>query len=263
MLLPLCAALSLGADQPRIPTLDDLLLVKSVSGAQISPDGKWVAYGIAETDFKLDAFVTHIWLVNTGTGENLQLTRGDKSDSSFRWSPDGKWIAFTSGRAGDKDQIFVIRPDGGEAVQLTKCETDASGPVWSPNSKSIAFTATEPQPQALKDRKEHYGDFDVVREEYGYWKCWSSASSLARIPGCGSRRWRLCRSLPGSCAATGATSRASSPFCSTALPRSGTWSKFARLNGRAARPSRRRNRRRRPAAPSLPRPLKNLNDAIS
>src|SRR5262245_31932776 len=73
-------------DTRRVPTIDDLLLVKSAAGAQISPDGKWVAYTVSETDFRQDAYVTQIWLANTATGRTFQLTRGDKSSSNPQWS---------------------------------------------------------------------------------------------------------------------------------------------------------------------------------
>jgi len=157
----------------RIPTIDDLLQVKSIGGAQISPAGNWIAYTVNESDFKQDAFVTQIWLVNTAGGENFQLTRGEKSSSNPRWSPDGRWLAFLSTRVGDKNQIFVIRPNGGEAVQLTKCENGVNNFAWSEDGKHIAFTATEPTPQAQKDRKEHLGDYDVVRKDYNHAHLWT------------------------------------------------------------------------------------------
>ena len=49
------------ADQ-RVPTVDDLLTLKTIGGAQISPDGGLVAYTVTEADFDQDAFVTQIWL---------------------------------------------------------------------------------------------------------------------------------------------------------------------------------------------------------
>src|SRR5262245_62142098 len=81
-----------GADpERRVPTIDDLLALKSLGGARISPDGKWVAYGVTHTDFKQDAFVTQLWLADTAIGKTRQLTRGDKSAGNPQWSPDGKW----------------------------------------------------------------------------------------------------------------------------------------------------------------------------
>jgi Tol biopolymer transport system component len=125
-LLLICLLAPVAAGQHRVPTVDDLLNVKSLGGAQISPDGKWVAYTITESDFKQDAYVTHVWLVEAQSGRRYQLTRGDKSAGNPQWSPDGQWLTFTSNRIGDKNQIFVIRPDGGEATQLTKTENGVS-----------------------------------------------------------------------------------------------------------------------------------------
>src|SRR5262252_10569385 len=90
--------------QRRIPSVDDLINVKSLGGAQISPDGKYVAYTVSETDWKQDAFVTQIWLANTATSKTFQLTRGEKSAANPQWSPSGEWLAFTSNRIGDKNQ---------------------------------------------------------------------------------------------------------------------------------------------------------------
>ena len=159
--------------QRHVPTIDELLTLKSVGGAQISPDGKWVAYTVTYGDFKQDAFVTHIWLVAADGGKSLQLTRGDKSSTNPRWSPDGQWLAFLSNRVDDKNQIFLIDPSGGEAQQLTKSETAINGFSWSEDGNTIAYTATEPTAQPLKDRKDYYGDYDVVREGYSYVHLWT------------------------------------------------------------------------------------------
>ncbi len=167
LVLPLCAA------DRRAPTVDDLMNLKSVFGTVISPDGKYVAYPVSENDFKQDASVRHIWLANTATGATLQLTRGEKSCGDPQWSPDGKWLAFTSDRTGGKSQIYSISPEGGEAFPLTKSETAVNSFAWSLDGKSIAFTATEPEPKALKDRKEHLGEFQVVRKDYQYTHLWT------------------------------------------------------------------------------------------
>lgn len=168
------------ADGSRhVPTIDELLTIKSIGTAQLSPDGKWVAYTVTNADFKQDAFVTQVWLVEVGQGgtvgkgRTIQLTRGDKSSTNPRWSPDGAWLAFTSNRIEDKNQIFVINPAGGEAIQLTKSETAINNFSWSEDGRSIAYTATEPVPQISKDRKDYLGDYEVVRRDYTFAHLWT------------------------------------------------------------------------------------------
>jgi dipeptidyl aminopeptidase/acylaminoacyl peptidase len=177
-------------DRPRhVPTVDDLLTIKSVGGTQISPDGKWIAYTVSYGDFKQDAFITQIWLVASDGGKSFQLTRGEKSSTNPKWSPDGQWLAFLSNRVEDKNQIFLIDPLGGEAQQLTKSETAISNFAWSEDGKMIAYTATEPPLQPLKDRKEYFGDYDVVREGYSYVHLWTfDVAEATKTPVVGKQR---------------------------------------------------------------------------
>jgi dipeptidyl aminopeptidase/acylaminoacyl peptidase len=173
----------------RVPTVDDLFAVKSIGAGQISPDGRWLAYMIRDVDFKQDTYISHIWLANVATGETFQLTRGDKSCSGATWSPDSSRLAFVSSRGGDKPQIYIINPAGGEAQLLTKSETGVGGFDWSPDGKTIAFTAPEPTPKALKDRKDQYGDFEVVRGEYEFQHLWTfDVAAALREPQAGVQR---------------------------------------------------------------------------
>ncbi|MDQ3011750.1 MAG: S9 family peptidase [Acidobacteriota bacterium] len=180
---------SLALAQRRIPTVDDLLNVKPLGGAQISPDGKWVAYTVTESDFKQNAYVTHVWLANAATGKTLQMTRGEKSAGNPQWSPDSAWLAFTSNRAGDKNQIFALHPDGGEATQLTKTENGVGSFAWSHDGKSIAFSASDIDSKAAKERQEHLGGFEVVRKEYNHSHLWTfDVEEALKAPVAGTQR---------------------------------------------------------------------------
>ncbi len=159
--------------QSRVPSIDDLLNVRNLGGARISPDGSQVAYTVSETDWKQDAFVGQIWLANSTGGKPFQLTRGEKASGNMQWSPDGEWLAFTSSRVGDKSQIFAIRPKGGEAVQLTRAENGVNGYQWSHDGKSIAYTSSDTDSKAAKERQEYLGGFEVVRKEYGFAQLWT------------------------------------------------------------------------------------------
>ena len=168
-LLPLAAA------ERRVPTVDDLLTLKSIGGVQIAPDGTRIVFTQTEADFKQDAFVTQLWLADVKSGATMQLTRGEKSSNNPQWSGDGKWIAFTSPRAGDRSQLFAIDPRGGEAIQITKSETAINGFAWAPDGKTIAYSAPEALTAGQKDRKEQLGDFEVVRREYQHVHLWTVA----------------------------------------------------------------------------------------
>ncbi|HKX32658.1 MAG TPA: prolyl oligopeptidase family serine peptidase, partial [Blastocatellia bacterium] len=191
VLIFLCSMAGMVIAQRRLPTIEDLLTVKSLGGSQISPDGKWVAYTVTETDFKQDSYLTHVWLAQPATGRTYQLTRGEKSCNNAQWSPRGDWLTFTSNRVGDKSQLFAIRPDGGEAVQLTKAENGVNNYAWSKDGRQIAYTAPDADPQEVKARKDHLGDFEVVRREYDYSQIWTfDVAEALKAPLAGLQRTR-------------------------------------------------------------------------
>jgi dipeptidyl aminopeptidase/acylaminoacyl peptidase len=150
----------------KVPTVDDLINMKTLAGSRISPDGKWVAYGVSETDWSQDSYITQVWVANVATGERRQLTTHPKGAGNPQWSPDSKWLAFTSTREENRSQIFVIRPDGGEAQRLTKAESSVGGYGWSADGRAIAFSASDPDSKENKARVEKYGQFEQVRRDY-------------------------------------------------------------------------------------------------
>ncbi len=120
-------------------TFDNMIQMHRVGEAQVSPDGKWVAYTVSTPDMDANRGASNIWIVPTAGGASLQLTQSGH-DSSPVWSPDGKTIAFLSSRSGDS-QVYLLSMDGGEAKPLTHLSTGADIVKWSPDGKTIAFTS--------------------------------------------------------------------------------------------------------------------------
>ena len=152
----------------RVPTIDDLLNLRSIAGARISPDGRRVLYAVNAADWSADSYVAQLWMVDVATGERRQMTSHPKGASNPEWSPDGRWISFTSTRDDNKSQLFIMRPDGGEAQRITKAETGVFGYEWSRDSKQIAFVAADPESKAQKARNDKYAAFEQVRRDYTF-----------------------------------------------------------------------------------------------
>jgi dipeptidyl aminopeptidase/acylaminoacyl peptidase len=119
---------------------DDLIAMHRVVEAELSPDGKWVAYTVATPDMDANRNASNLWMAPVAGGDAIQLTRTGK-DSSPHWSPDGRSIAFLSARSGDS-QVYLLSMDGGEAHPLTKLSTGADFVKWSPDGKTVAFTSS-------------------------------------------------------------------------------------------------------------------------
>ncbi len=121
---------------------DDVFSLRGVSDPRLAPDGTTVAYVVTEIDRAANAYTGSIWLARLdGSEEPRRLTAGMKMDADPRWSPDGSRLAFTSNRAGDTMQLYVLPVAGGEARRLTSLKEDVGEAAWSPDGETIAFVS--------------------------------------------------------------------------------------------------------------------------
>ena len=101
LVMSLSAAAAKEQQPARTFTIDDLLKIRRVSDPQLSPDGRWIAYTIADTDKAANKRTTQIYIIPNDGGEPRALTNEKQSSQNPRWSPDGKRIAFVSARDGE------------------------------------------------------------------------------------------------------------------------------------------------------------------
>ena len=122
---------------------DTFMDMESVSGTNISPDGKQIVFAREWIDQMKDQSRTNLWVVDVDSGRVRELTRGSWRDSAPVWAPDSKRIAFLSDRDGT-NQVHVLYVDTGEVAQLTHLQRAANGLKWSPDGKQLAFTQAIP-----------------------------------------------------------------------------------------------------------------------
>jgi len=132
----------------------DVLNLKSVSAAEISPNGEFIAYTVRvprQPDAEPGGAYSELYLVSVKTGEIRPFITGKVNVSGIAWRPDGSAIAYLA-RGGEKAkrQVWMIPVNGGEAQQITNSETSVADFAWNPTGKQIAYLATTPETKRQK-----------------------------------------------------------------------------------------------------------------
>ncbi|HEY7315827.1 MAG TPA: S41 family peptidase [Gemmataceae bacterium] len=137
----------------------------AISGAQWSPDGKWIAFTKSGRDL-----LPHVYVMPAGGGAEKRITDADTySDSSPLWTPDGKALVYLAGidtgnigqTGRSTAQIFVVsltRQEKEPGADGIDSEADAararpSGPRLRPDDGAAA------KPVEVKEMKI---DFDRI-----------------------------------------------------------------------------------------------------
>lgn len=132
---------NVGWAQKRVPVLKDVYQIKDIAYFDISPDGEWVVYTVNTLHEKTDKSSTNLWLVNTTTKKQKQLTfSNDTERDSPAWSPDGRWIAYISDETGSSE-LWLYSVATGKISQLTHLNQDINDFTWAPDSKNLTFSS--------------------------------------------------------------------------------------------------------------------------
>ena len=128
----------------RIPTHEDIWLMKRVGAPQVSPDGRWIVVSVIEPAYDDNAQLSDLWLIDTSARQSSRrLTSTRRPESGVTWSPDSSRIAFSAQRDNDDlPQIYSLDlRAGGEAQRLTNLSGGARGPVFSHDGRQLAFVS--------------------------------------------------------------------------------------------------------------------------
>ncbi len=172
-----CAAAQTAPGAKSNSSLDEAMRamfdVRTFNQAQISPDGKKVAWveslpgpgGAPSADSAI--FVADL----SAASEAKRMTAGDGKtpceEHDLAWSPDGKSLAFLSDAASRGQlQLFVTDASGGASKPITHVKGFLSGPEWAPDGKTIALLFTENATRAAGPLVAETPDEGVVSEDF-------------------------------------------------------------------------------------------------
>ena len=149
----------------RVMEAKDIPAIKAAQDAQISPDGRLVAFVVSEVDAKENTYQSDIWLVSASGGEPFRFTRHTKNDRAPQFSPDGTKLAFISERE-EKPQIFLADVRGGEPWKLSELKGGVSGFAWSADGTWIAALSADAPSEEEEKRTKAKDDERVADQDF-------------------------------------------------------------------------------------------------
>jgi dipeptidyl aminopeptidase/acylaminoacyl peptidase len=166
------ASYELGEDQPTVwmpmPTLNpvhpydliDYYWTESVSGLEISHDGRWLAVDLGKRSRKDDKTRDRLEVWNTKNKERIWSYQAAKGVSNLAWSPDNTRLLFKSG-----ENLFVWHRDQNR-VERIETVLDGGQFRWSADGAGLFYLKT----MSADENEENYQVMWGLRDRWSSWR---------------------------------------------------------------------------------------------
>lgn len=156
--------------QSRVFDYHDLLKLRQVAEAAVSPDNKYIAFAVNTprplTD-KPGGDYRELYLYDLNSKKTSELLTGKVNVSTIQWVPGSKQVAFRARLAtSGAPQIYFISVQGGEPSVVTDFKTPIQNFTLSPDGKKIIYTAGEKRFPEKEDYLNRGFDAEIFEEEY-------------------------------------------------------------------------------------------------
>ncbi len=170
MILSLALGFALADTASDVLTPQELLQLKMVRSALVSPDGQYIAYTLRvprAADDEPGSAYSELYVYRLKDQQTIPFITGKVQVYGLQWRPDSKALTFIDKREGDDfRQVYQILLDGGEAQPITGVKVNISRYLWHPSGKYLLLSATEPPSKKEKFLKKKGYDFIYYEEEW-------------------------------------------------------------------------------------------------
>lgn len=177
----LCFAVVLASTRTALAadvlTPHSIATLRSVAAAEISPDGKQIAYTLSVPrkpgEDEDGAPWTELYVLDNDSGRTRAFVGGKTDVGAFDWTSDGRAIVFLAKRGSDKfTSLYSIAVDGGEAQRIASLGSNIDGFTLAPDGKRAALVAVEPESDARKKEQEQGFKQEIYEEDWRAAKVW-------------------------------------------------------------------------------------------
>jgi dipeptidyl aminopeptidase/acylaminoacyl peptidase len=187
-------ALSATAFADRGLTFQDLVSIHRIGAPQLSPDGKWLAYGVSTPDLAANKSFSAVYVMPSSGGAPKLISDAKHQDNGPVWSPDGKTIAYVSNRDGGAHQVWLYDVAVDTSRKVTDLQGGAGSVKWLPDGKGVVLVSDiypdcGVDPACIKDKTTAEAAAPAKARVltsllYRHWKAWQdpTRSHILYVP---------------------------------------------------------------------------------
>ncbi len=160
-------------------TPEVLLSFGRLSDPQLSPDGKYILYGVSYTSIEDNRSCRNLFVCNADGSGKVQLTKDGKSLSNAVWSADGSAIYFVQGGQMWTAPVVGLGSDSarlGERTKLSDIPNGVGGFLISPDFANVIYISTVPSnvtsPKDSDPKLDKAQAYVIEDLMYRHWDNW-------------------------------------------------------------------------------------------
>ncbi|MDZ4817399.1 MAG: S9 family peptidase [Planctomycetota bacterium] len=151
------AGTSWGGESASALSISDMMKVRHLHEQSLSPDGRRIAYVVAEADFKRNAYRFTLHMLDIKSGAVRVIEDGEITQHPC-WTPDSSTVAFLRGEGNTASLQFLNVNDNTVRVLSAQVPRRANCLVWSPQGDVVSFLAP------AEDKKARQTPVDTIYE---------------------------------------------------------------------------------------------------